>query len=130
MTTRRRGGATESSKIEDLRQSDTQSESEIDQAGPDHPVKSFFLPNSWISQFLSVPSQIIFAIAGIFGMASYARQIIRIKPKRSGLLQIRGGGGSEEVGQWVEENVPSLSGSFKPSWWLPKLVASFELALI
>ena len=122
MTTRRRGQATKSAEVDDLLQSDIQSESDTEQDRTDHPVKSFFLPNSWISQFLSVPSQIIFAIAGIMGMANYARQIIRIKPKRSGLLQIRGGGGSEEVGQWVEENVPSLSGSFKPSWWLPKSV--------
>jgi len=122
MTTRRRGQATKTAEVDDLLQSDIQSDSDNEQDRPDHPVKSFFLPNSWISQFLSVPSQIIFAIAGILGMANYARQIIRIKPKRSGLLQIQGGGGSEEVGQWVEENVPSLSGSFKPSWWLPKSV--------
>jgi len=113
MTLRRREQATDDSEVDDL-------SSEIDQKRSDQPVKSFFLPNSWISQFLSVPSQIIFAIAGMMGIANYARNIIRIRPKRSGLLKLRGNGGTESVSEWIDDNVPSLSGSFKPSWWLPK----------
>jgi hypothetical protein len=122
MTARRRKAAIEDSSIEDLPQSDTQTDYETDQTRSVHPVKSFFLPNSWISQFLSVPSQIVFAIAGMMGLANYARNIIRIKPKRSGALEIRGNGGSEPVAEWIEDNVPSIRGSFKPSWWLPKSV--------
>jgi hypothetical protein len=124
MTVRRRQVASEDSSIEDLPQSDTQTDYETDQTRSVHPVKSFFLPNSWISQFLSVPSQIVFAIAGMMGLANYARNIIRIKPKRSGALEIRGNGGSEPVAEWIEDNVPSIRGSFKPSWWLPKSVMS------
>jgi len=122
MTVRRRQAASEDSSVEDQLQSDTQTDYETDRTRSVHPVKSFFLPNSWISQFLSVPSQIVFAIAGMMGLASYARNIIRIKPKRSGALEIRGNGGSEPVAEWIEDNVPSISGSFKPSWWLPKSV--------
>ena len=122
MTARRRKGATEDSRVQDLRQSDIQTDYETDQKWSEHPVKSFFLPNSWIAQFLSVPSQIVFAIAGMMGLANYARNIIRIKPKRSGDLEIRGNGGSEPVAEWIEDNVPSIRGSFKPSWWLPKSV--------
>jgi hypothetical protein len=123
MTLRRRDQATDDSEVDDLLLSDAQTDSDTDEKR-NHPVKSFFLPNSWISQFLSVPSQIIFAIAGMFGIANYARNIVRIKPKRSGILDIHGNGGSEQVAQWIEENVPSLSGSFKPSWWLPKSVTN------
>jgi len=122
MTVRRRQAATEDSSLEDQLQRDTQTDYETDQTRSQHPVKSFFLPNSWISQFLSVPAQIVFAIAGMMGLANYARNIIRIRPQRSGALEIRGNGGSEPVAEWIEDNVPSISGSFKPSWWLPKSV--------
>lgn len=122
MTLRRREQASSYSDVDYMPQSDAPSDVEVDRNH--NPVKSFFLPNSWLSQFLSVPSQIFFAIAGLFGMAHYARNIIRIRPKQSGLISIRGNGGSETLSEWIEENVPSLSGSFKPSWWLPKLVTS------
>lgn len=122
MTLRRREKVSEDFEVDGLIQPEDESDSDRDDSRPDHPVKEFFLPNSWISQFLSVPSQIIFAIAGIFGMANYARQIVRIKPKQGAVLKLRGGDGREQVGlgQWIERSVPSLSGSFKPSWWLPK----------
>lgn len=90
-----------------------------------HPIKAFYLPSSWWAQLFSVPQQIIFALAGLIGMASYARQIIRVTPKRAGLLQLRSGGGQQDqqrVDEWIEDNVPSLWGSYKPSWWIPKYV--------
>jgi hypothetical protein len=123
MTLRRRDQVSEDSEVSDLLCSDDDSENEVETSKPDHPVKGFFLPNSWISQFLSVPSQIVFAIAGLFGMANYARQIVKIRPKQDAVLKLRNGNGATKEGRlsrWIEESVPSLSGSFKPSWWLPK----------
>jgi hypothetical protein len=127
MTVRRRQTSVEDSSVDDLLQTDSPSDSDNEQQRPDLPVKSFFLPNSWLTQFLSVPSQIIFAIAGLMGIANFARQIVRIRPKRSGVLQLRDEGGSEPVAQWIEENVPSLQGVFKPSWWLPKSVSFYKV---
>lgn len=90
-----------------------------------HPIKAFYLPSSWWAQLFSVPQQIVFALAGLIGMASYARQIIRVTPKRAGLLQLQSGGGQQDqqrVDEWIEDNLPSLWESYKPSWWIPKYV--------
>lgn len=122
MTIRRRERPSEDSTVDRLLQSGDDSDTDFEVSRPDHPVKEFFLPNSWISQFLSVPAQIVFAIAGIFGLANYARQIVKIRPRQGAVLKLKSETGLEQTGlnRWIEENVPSLSGSFKPSWWLPK----------
>lgn len=123
MTLRRRGSDSDdsNSEVDDLLRTTTEDESE--KIRENHPIKGFYLPSSWWTQLFSVPQQILFALAGLVGMASYARQIIRVTPKRAGLLQLRTGGGQRDeqrVDEWIEDNVPSLWESYKPSWWIPK----------
>lgn len=85
-----------------------------------HSVKPFYLPSSWWKQLFSVPQQLVFAIAGLLGVANFARQIVRIKPRQPGVLKLRDGVDESNVNEWIEENVPSLQSVFKSSWWLPK----------
>ncbi|KAK8845607.1 hypothetical protein IAR55_006323 [Kwoniella newhampshirensis] len=69
----------------------------------------------------------LFFLGGCIGMASYARQIVKILPTQPGLLRIRNGSASgKEIGteersltDWIRENVPSLKGVFRPAHWLP-----------
>lgn len=127
MTARRRAekqssaSDTDDSEVDDLLRSTQKGKGKQRER---HPIKPFYLPGSWWAQLFTVPQQIIFALAGLLGMANYARQIVRIAPKRPGLLKVRsrpdGEGEQQDVGQWINENVPSLKKSFKPSWWLPK----------
>jgi hypothetical protein len=118
----------------------------------DHPVKQLYLPQGLVSYVLSLPSQILFAILGMLGLAHYARQIVRVRPRSPGTVMLRANkaesngtanssagaatetatgtgteteAGTEEGGQvdvdaWIMRNTPSLSGSYTPSWWLPK----------
>ncbi|KAL1412997.1 hypothetical protein Q8F55_000746 [Vanrija albida] len=90
------------------------------------PLKSFYLPTSSVlARILALPSQLLFAIMGLVGLAHYARQIVRVRPRNPAPLvratAVAGNGASKEltVDQWVEDNVPSLKGTFTPSWWLP-----------
>lgn len=110
----------DSSQVDDLLHRETEDDEKVRK---NHPIKAFYLPSSWWDQLFSVPQQIVFALAGLIGMASYARQIIRVTPKRAGLLSLRNGGGQREqqrVDEWIEDNVSSLWESYKPSWWIPK----------
>ncbi|RXK38700.1 hypothetical protein M231_04010 [Tremella mesenterica] len=83
---------------------------------------------TFIDRFLSIPSQILFALLGLIGMAQYSRQIVRVTPRDPADIGDDGGdykahegdSAAINVARWVEENVPSLKGTFKPSWWLPK----------
>lgn len=66
------------------------------------------------------------------GLRAYPRQIIRILPAKPAILKLRDGnaadgnttfsaGGREKsLSEWISDNVPSLKGTFTPSWWLPK----------
>jgi len=80
----------------------------------------------------------------MMGLAHYARQIVRVRPKVPGTLLLKPKTLEEEnasdaasstvesdatevasarevnVDQWITKNTPSLSGTFTPSWWLPK----------
>lgn len=127
MTIRRRAQAESSPSSADTSDADDHLQ-EVDKGdgqenGNGH-VKPFYLPSSWWAQLFSVPQQIVFALAGLFGMANFARQIVRVTPKRPGYLKLRGGRGGEgeqqDVAQWINANVPSLRESFNPSWWIPK----------
>lgn len=94
------------------------------------PIKSFYLPTSSVfARILALPSQLLFAIMGLVGLAHYARQIVRVRPRTSAPLvrSAAAAAAAKEtssaeltVDQWVEDNVPSLKGTFTPSWWLPK----------
>lgn len=123
MTLRKRASDSDDSdsqsQVDDLLHSETEDDEKVRTT---HPIKAFYLPASWWEQLFSVPQQIVFALAGLIGMASFARQIIRVTPKRAGLLTLRNGGRGEQqrVDEWIEDNVPSLWESYKPSWWIPK----------
>lgn len=69
------------------------------------------------------------------GLRVYPRQIVRITPAKPAILKLGQGtkqaNGSGAVGgatqgksltEWISDNVPSLKGTFTPSWWLPKSV--------
>ena len=98
----------------------------------DH-VKSFYVSKNPFQALWHLPAQIFFAITGVLGLAQYARQIVRVVPKLPAALAVRraqnngsdsgvGDATSKDVslGQWVDENVGSLRGVFRPTWWLPK----------
>jgi hypothetical protein len=85
---------------------------------PTHPdPKPFYLPQSVVGKALALPAQILFALLGMLGLATWARQIVRVVPRTAGRIAR---GASEDVTAWVDRNVPSLKGSFTPAWWLPK----------
>ena len=84
-----------------------------------HPIKPFYLAKTPIQALLALPGQILFAIAGLFGLAHYARQIVHVSPKVPGALyHVKGH--RLDLNRWVKDNMPSLKGSFVPTWWLPK----------
>ncbi len=94
----------------------------------DHPIKQFHLPLSTFRRLLSLPGQIVFAITGLLGLAHYSRHIVLVRPEKSAELNIakhskgqrRSVLDKQLLSEWIEENVPSLLGSFTPSWWLSK----------
>jgi hypothetical protein len=143
-TTASSSNSSSSSTLADQREQEDQTETEYERK--EHPVQPFFLPQSIFRQVLLFPQQFVFAIAGIFGLAHFSRQIVKVVPKRPGLITLLKGsdygassasgpktGGARDgvtrnedgeptvkVDQWIDENVKCLRGSFKPSWWLPK----------
>ncbi|OCF36347.1 anon-23da protein [Kwoniella heveanensis BCC8398] len=88
-------------------------------------------PNPLISRFwdfITFPSQLLFALAGMIGMAHYARQIVKIAPTNPARIRLaRRSDETEEsqpeaearVDQWIADNVKSLKDVFRPSWWAP-----------
>ena len=113
----------EDSEVDDILHPDSDSDSvQDDDISSQHPIKPFYLPGSWLSQLLSVPQQLIFALAGLMGIANFARQIVKIKPRQAGAVKVKKGDQETRtsVNEWIDTNVPSLKGSFTPSWWLPK----------
>ncbi|BEI82219.1 hypothetical protein CcaverHIS002_0300870 [Cutaneotrichosporon cavernicola] len=52
----------------------------------------------------------------MFKLAVWARQIVRVVPRSPGVIAR---GAVDDVSAWVDKNVPSLKGTFTPSWWLP-----------
>ena len=80
------------------------------------------------------------AMSSVMGMLIHSSQIVRVYPRSPARLRIlttaapngveEEGPGSEDesddvkggigLSQWVDENVPSLHGTFTPTWWLPK----------
>ncbi|WVF65970.1 hypothetical protein IAT40_000708 [Kwoniella sp. CBS 6097] len=88
-------------------------------------------PNPVISRFwdfITFPSQLLFALAGMIGMAHYARQIVKIVPSNPARIMLRQNSiGTKEnqsrkevrVDQWISDNVSSLKDVFRPSWWAP-----------
>ena len=84
-------------------------------------IKPFFLPRGWFHGLLTLPAQIWFAISGLLGIAQYARQVVRVPPARSSAL-IKTSRGKVGLAEWVDKEVPSLKGTFLPTWWLPKSV--------
>ncbi|WVR03567.1 hypothetical protein IAU60_000559 [Kwoniella sp. DSM 27419] len=78
-------------------------------------------------QLITFPSQLLFALAGMVGMAHYARQIVNIVPSKPAYIRLKRAVGSVgdvqgkevRVDQWIAENVKSLRGVFRPSWWAP-----------
>lgn len=91
---------------------------------PSDPTKPFYLPKTFLGKAAALPAQILFAILGMLGIATWARQIVRVVPRVPGLVALRGqkteDGEGESVAAWVDRNVPSLKETFTPSWWLPK----------
>lgn len=88
------------------------------------PTKPFYLPQTLVGKALALPAQILFAVLGMLGLATWARQIVRVVPRQAAKIVIGGdgeGAGREvNLASWIDQNVPSLKGTFKPSWWLPK----------
>jgi hypothetical protein len=93
------------------------------------PIKSFYYPQSTFRSILSLPGQLFFAIAGFLGLAHYARQIVQICPRSPAIVKKRTGA-AVDLNRWVKENVPSLRGSFVPTWWLPKWVVDWPTRLL
>ena len=107
------------------------------------PIKPFYSPSTSPWGFItSVVSQLVFAITGMLGLAQYAREIVKVYPTNPASLQIRDLDQSQPTGpdvledghhpssgqehgeislrRWIENHVPSLKETFKPTWWLPK----------
>ncbi len=57
-------------------------------------------------------------ITDILGLAHYSRQIVLVRPRNPAKLRIANSRIS--ITEWLEDAVPSLAGTFTPSWWLPK----------
>lgn len=62
-------------------------------------------------------------------MARWARDVVRIVPRKPGVVSLRSnlgsggakaGKGSKSLTEWIDESVPSLKGRFTPAAWLPK----------
>lgn len=105
---------------------------------------------------LALSGSTLLTILSLVGLASWSRQIVKVVPTAPALLtlnndvirasrqpQVRqrcevvkevegeqspgqGDGAALNVAQWVVRSVPSLSGTFKPSWWLPKYASVFS----
>ena len=86
-------------------------------------IKRWYTPMTQLESILFFPHQVLFALLGMVGLAHYPRQIVRIRPHKPALIASESDdaeGEKEDLGRWVDRNVPSLQGSFTPSWWLPK----------
>ncbi|CAK9783619.1 unnamed protein product [Cutaneotrichosporon oleaginosum] len=86
---------------------------------------SFYLPQGLVGKALALPAQLLFALLGMLGVATWARQIVRVVPRSAGTIARDA---AEDVTAWVDRNVPSLKGTFKPAWWLPN--GHFQTAYI
>lgn len=88
---------------------------------------------SLLAQIASLPGTIILTLLSMVGLAAWPRQVVRVMPRLAAHIRMRtskgdgklsnGHGGGEEgqtVSRWISENVPSLKGTFRPAWWLPK----------
>lgn len=93
-----------------------------------------------LTSILALPGTILLSLLSMVGLASWPRQIVRVVPKSSVKLashtgfrggRLDGSGKGENsatigtgkhpiLADWVTNSVPSLKGTFKPSWWLPK----------
>lgn len=93
----------------------------FDRRKDDKHVKAFYTARGPLQALLALPSQILFAIAGLFGLAHYARQIVHVSPRAATTLRKRDGA-EVALSEWVHDNVRSLQGRFVPTWWLPKYV--------
>jgi hypothetical protein len=61
-------------------------------------------------------------VADVLGLAHYGRQIVVVRPRTSGQVHLARNGDTKTVVDFIEDSCPSLAGTFKPSWWLPKWV--------
>jgi hypothetical protein len=115
-----------------LRQTRQPSGSRDTHSDKDH-IKGFYVSKNPFQALWHLPAQIFFAITGFLGLAQYARQIVRVAPRLPAALAVRTGYASRAnstadatdtkevtLSEWVDENVGSLRGVFKPTWWLPK----------
>ncbi len=79
---------------------------------------------SLLSQVLSLPGQLLLTLLSMVGLAAWPRQIVRVVPRAPGVLNYaksaRRVAEGYTVSRWIADNVPSLKGTFKPAWWLPK----------
>ncbi|TYJ51641.1 hypothetical protein B9479_007775 [Cryptococcus floricola] len=66
-----------------------------------------------------------YSFFGFINMVRWSSDIVRVVPGKPGLVDftrgggVKGGGKGVTVNEWVEENVPSLKGTFTPAAWLP-----------
>ena len=78
-----------------------------------------YVPSSIGHTIRQLPKRCLFAMAGLIGLASYPRQIVLVRAAKPAILNVNGSEKSS-VTEWIESNVPSILGVFRPSWWLPK----------
>ncbi|KAL7418672.1 hypothetical protein Q5752_006355 [Cryptotrichosporon argae] len=104
------------------------------------PTKPFYFARSAHASVLSLPAQVLFALAGLVGLAHYARAIVRAAPRRPGVVHVRawegdgvdgepseGGSGGEasEVESEVDED--KLGGrSTSVNRWIDENVPSLK----
>lgn len=82
-------------------------------------IKPWLLPQSLLEQIITLPQQLLFIFLGMCGLASYARQIVRVNAAKPAMVTLKNKT-KEDVAAWINRNTPSLSGTFKPAWWAPK----------
>lgn len=82
-------------------------------------IKPWLLPQTLLEQFITLPQQLLFVLLGMLGLASYARQIVRVNAAKPAQIVLKDKK-KEDVAAWINRNTPSLSGTFKPAWWAPK----------
>lgn len=82
-------------------------------------VKPWLLPQTLFEQLITLPQQLLFVLLGMLGLASYARQIVRVNAAKPAEIVLKNKK-KEDVASWINRNTPSLSGTFKPAWWAPK----------
>lgn len=82
-------------------------------------IKPWLLPQSLLEQLITLPQQLLFVLLGMLGLASYARQIVRVNAAKPATITLKNKK-TEDVAAWINRSTPSLSGTFKPAWWAPK----------